>query len=257
MGNGNGQALLEQARKLFEEGQYNPSFDIYERLSHAYPQQAIEILAEAFDHYQRIADEDRYTLYQSRHYHFGLQPADTVLDVGSGHIPFKYATHLADIALDDHTYGRAGEPFKYVNGKPVFECNIENLPFENKEFDFVYCSHVLEHVNQPEKACTELMRVAKRGYIETPTKGKDIWLSIGKMSNHRWAIENIHDKLVFTEYNPTEIAGLQNNILLDMHTAPQSRREKAFSALIYLKANLVNTMLLWESSFEYVVFRAK
>lgn len=249
------QEWLRHARSSFQKGNFNKAFDIYEQLSIAYPNQAVEILAEAYDCYQMLPNKDRYRLYQSRMFNFDIGPDDKVLDIGSGHIPFPLATHLADIALDDDNYGRAGAPFKYIEGKPVFECNIEQLPFGDKEFDFVYCSHVLEHVANPEKACNELIRIAKRGYIETPTRGKDIWLNTAKISNHRWAVENIHNKLVFTEYTTEETNGLRNDILLNMHVAPQTVREKAFSALIYLRADLINTMFLWENEFEYEVRR--
>ncbi|MBF0450246.1 MAG: class I SAM-dependent methyltransferase [Candidatus Magnetomorum sp.] len=180
-------------------------------------------------------------------------PYDKVLDIGSGNIPFKYATHLADLSLDDGSIGRANSQFKYINGKQVFQCDIENMLFKDNEFDFVYCSHVLEHVQNPEKACKELIRVGKRGFIDTPTKGKDIWLNTAKISNHRWWIEKINEKLIFTKYKKRELSGFESNILLSMHSQPQTPREKAFSALIYLKADLVNNMLLWDSSFEYEV----
>ncbi len=43
------------------------------------------------------------------------------------------------------------------------------LPFENHSFDFVYASHVIEHVPEPRKMLTEMARVAKRWiYIEVP-----------------------------------------------------------------------------------------
>ena len=248
-----GQNLLEQARKTFQKGSFNEAFDIYEQLSLAYPNNAVEILAEVYDQYQLLPGQDRYTLYQSRIYDFGIGPEDKVLDIGSGHSPFPHATHLADIALTNNSYGRAGAPFKYIDGKPVFECDVENLLFRDKEFDFVYCSHVLEHTINPEKACNELMRIAKRGYIETPTFAKEIWLNSAKISNHKWGIENINNKLIFFEYTHKEIEGLGNSILLNMHCSPQTAREKAFSALIYLKANVINTMLLWEDSFKYEV----
>lgn len=123
------------------------------------------------------------------------------------------------------------------------------MPFADKEFDFVYCSHVLEHTHNPEKACKELMRIAKRGYIETPTRGKDLFLHTGKVSNHIYFVENIDGTLIFTEYTPEELQGLDNDILLQMHVNPQTQREKAFSALIYLKSHLINTMLYWEHEF--------
>jgi hypothetical protein len=37
----------------------------------------------------------------------------------------------------------------------------------------VHCSQVLECVKDSLAACREIMRVGKRGYIETPTLGKD------------------------------------------------------------------------------------
>ncbi|MHC4175506.1 MAG: class I SAM-dependent methyltransferase, partial [Planctomycetota bacterium] len=248
-----GQKGLERARKSFKNGNFNEAFDIYEQLSIAYPAASIEILAEVYDQYQCLPNRDRYSLYQSRIFNFGINPTDKVLDIGSGNIPFQLATHLADIAINDNYYGRAGVPFKYLDGKSVFECNIENMPFGDKEFDFVCCSHVLEHVHNPQKACDELMRIGKRGYIETPTRAKDLWLNNAKVSNYRWSVERAYDRLIFTEYAKDQIEGLGSDILSSMHCAPQSIREKAFSALIYLKAHLFNTMLLWEDSFKYEV----
>ena len=203
----------------------------------------------------KLPNQDRYSLYQSRIYNFDLKPSDKILDVGSGNIPFHLATHLVDITIENDNLGRAGAAFEHVDGIPVYECNLEKLPFEDNEFDFVYCSHVLEHVAEPNKACSELIRVGKRGFIESPTRGKDIWLNTAKASNHRWAIEKIDNKLIFTEYDREEIEGLQNDILMKMHVAPQTPREKAFSALIYLKADKINTMLLWEGSFEFKIER--
>jgi FkbM family methyltransferase len=233
------------------------AFDIYEQLATTYPEHSIEILAELYDLYQALPDkEGRYSLYQARLFDFGIRPSDRVLDVGSGNVPFPLATHLADLAPHDNNYGRAGAPFKHVQGKPIHLCDIENMDcFADKEFDFVYCSHVLEHVRNPENACRELMRIGKRGYIETPTRGKDLWLSTAKVSNHVWSVEFLHSKLIFTEYLAEELEGLQSDLLMSMHLRPESKREKALTSLMYLKAHLINTMLLWEGEFEYEVLR--
>ena len=246
---------LRRARTLFEQGDIAAAFDVYEQLATACPQQAVPILAEVYDQTRRLRQADRYVLYQSRYFHFGIRPGDKVLDIGSGNVPFHAATHLADLAVDDDRYGRAGVPFKHVEGKPVYRCDIEQLPFGDKEFDFVYCSHVLEHVHHPERACRELMRVARRGYIETPSPSKDLWLDTAAISNHRWAVEVVDGKLVFTEYAPERVRGLQCDIVRRMHCDPQSDREKALSAMIYLKARILNTMLLWEGDFEFEVRR--
>lgn len=251
-------AALEQARRGFLSGSYLESIDLYEQLMESIPAQAANILAELYDQYQRLPNsENRYTLYVARHYDFNILPGDKVLDIGSGHDPFPYATHLADIAPNDNHFGRAGQPIKRLDSKPFYECGVEKMPFADKEFDFVYCSHVLEHTVNPEIACQELMRVAKRGYIETPTRGKDFWLNTAKISNHRWSVEKFRGNLVFTEYSEEDREGIASNILMDMHCGPQTIREKAFSALVLLRALAVNTCLYWEGCFDYEVRRLR
>jgi SAM-dependent methyltransferase len=134
---------------------------------------------------------------------------------------------------------------------------VEKTPFADKEFDFVYCSHVLEHVQNPETACSELMRIGKRGYIECPTRGKDTFFHTAKASNHAWAVECLNGALVFTEYSEGEINGIECDILMQMICRPQNMREKALAALARIKAATLNTMLLWEDSFPYEVRRQK
>jgi ubiquinone/menaquinone biosynthesis C-methylase UbiE len=49
--------------------------------------------------------------------------------------------------------------YKYVKG------NMEKLPFGDKQFDVVTCSHTLEHILHPENAVSELERITKRQLI--------------------------------------------------------------------------------------------
>jgi len=252
---GNFQRALEYARGKYGTAEYPECFDAYEQLVYAYPQVQVQLLAEIYNQYRPLESQSRYQLYQSRFFEFDIRPGDKVLDIGSGHLPFPYATHLADLSLEEDRIGRAGVPFKHVAGKPVFECSIEDLPFEDEEFDFVYCSHVLEHVNSPEMACKEIMRVGKRGFIETPGPGKDLWLNSAQISKHKWSIELKRDQLFFKEYTADEIVGFNCGILMDMNCAPQTPREKAFAALLNLRADLVNTMLYWENRFKVEVQR--
>lgn len=43
------------------------------------------------------------------------------------------------------------------------QADICNLPFEDNEFDVIFCNHVLEHIPDDEKAMAELYRVMKPG----------------------------------------------------------------------------------------------
>lgn len=251
----NVEAAYQEAKSLFAAGNYFEAFDIYDQLVQYLPNQSIEILAELFDLYQLLPDKTRYYLYQGREIDFNIPAGARVLDIGSGNHPFIFATDLADITLEDDSYGRAGEPFKMLEGRKVWECDIENMPFKDNEFDFIYCSHVLEHVVNPERACQEIMRVAKCGYLETPKMSKDLFLNTAKVSNHLWKINGSQNTLTFDEYTAAELNGLDHDILLQMHCSPQSTREKAFAALVYLRAQFMNTMFLWSDSFDVVVNR--
>lgn len=42
-----------------------------------------------------------------------------------------------------------------------YKCDVQNLPFSDKEYDVIICNHVLEHVNDDKKAMTEIYRVLK------------------------------------------------------------------------------------------------
>jgi SAM-dependent methyltransferase len=239
-------------------GRWFPLFDLVEEGVSLFPRQTIPILAMAHGLYQimRSTHGDRYHLYQGRFFEFPIFPGEKVLDLGSGHHPFPLATVLSDISVADGSIGRAGAKFENPRGLPVHEFPVERIPFADGEFDFLYCSHVLEHSTDPERACSEIQRVARRGYIETPTAHKDLWLGSAKPSNHTTSVEWENDSLLFRPYSPEEIDGLGTDILGDMGSNPQNDREKALSATIYLKADRINTMVYWERRFRYCVKRS-
>lgn len=45
------------------------------------------------------------------------------------------------------------------------KADIHNLPYADETFDFVLCSHVLEHVDDPVRATSEIRRVLKQNSI--------------------------------------------------------------------------------------------
>ena len=87
-----------------------------------------------------------------------------VLDVGSGGNPYPRSDILLDrLTGEEH---RCGESM-LIDRQVVF-ADAKNMPFRDKSFDFVIASHILEHVSDPEHFLTELQRIGKAGYIETP-----------------------------------------------------------------------------------------
>ena len=118
-----------------------------------------------------------------------------VLDVGSGDKPHWRSDVLLDKYIGDE-YGsqRSGSKKTFVS-KPIFNADIDNMPFGNKVFDYVVCSHLLEHVVNPGKAIEEIMRVGRAGYIELPYEGSQ---KISDFPTHLWYCRRDGEKLIFT-----------------------------------------------------------
>jgi SAM-dependent methyltransferase len=58
------------------------------------------------------------------------------------------------------------EPAKPIGGGAEFVCGwVEDLPFPDKSFDTVVCTHVVEHILNYRAAIAELRRVARRRLI--------------------------------------------------------------------------------------------
>lgn len=79
-------------------------------------------------------------------------------DVGCG--PFYH-----NFIMRDSNYLRIDiEPAYH----PDVVADVQNLPFNDKVFDFVLCDNVVEHVEKPNNALKELKRVSKEILIIVP-----------------------------------------------------------------------------------------
>ncbi len=95
-------------------------------------------------------------------------PNALVLDVGSGDKPHWRADVLVDRFPEaEHAIQRSGAKAARTP-RPLFDADATDMPFADKVFDYVICSHLLEHVLDPGAAIREMVRVAKAGYIEVP-----------------------------------------------------------------------------------------
>ncbi|EKD87476.1 MAG: Methyltransferase type 11, partial [uncultured bacterium] len=86
-----------------------------------------------------------------------IKPDDLVLDIGSGDKPFWRADVFVDLYTEDDQQRFSGE-MVYDKRKIFINANVEKLPFADKSFDFVFCSHLLEHVEHPDRAIAEITR---------------------------------------------------------------------------------------------------
>lgn len=124
-----------------------------------------------------------------------------VLEIGSGNRPRRQSTVLCDRFIDDNYHRGSGKDL-VLDGRPFVVADGHALPFKDKAFDYVIVSHVLEHVDDPHRFVAELMRVARAGYIETPS---ELGEKIFGWEFHRWIVRVEGDRLILrprTEDSP-------------------------------------------------------
>ena len=130
-----------------------------------------------------------------------------VLDVGGGANPFPRADWVLDLLAyqDRGLYGPTPSPDQERFGPETWVvrdlCEREPWPFDDDQFDFAVCSHTLEDVRDPVWVCRELSRVARAGYVETPSRLEEqtaglqgAWVG---WSHHRWIVEDVDGRLDF------------------------------------------------------------
>lgn len=122
-----------------------------------------------------------------------IRPDDLVLDVGSGDKPFWRADVIVDKYLDDNQQRHSGSVI-FDKNRLFFNSDVEDLPFKDNAFDFVFCSHLLEHVENPDKAIKEITRVAKKGYLEVPRAFRDF---LQPFPSHLWFCDLKGNTLIF------------------------------------------------------------
>ena len=130
---------------------------------------------------------------------FNIKKTDKILDVGGAmkqHTDIKIDTLVDILQPEDAPYTAS----KLLAKKFIkLDITRDKLPFADKSFDFCLCSHTLEDLYNPFLIINEMSRVAKRGYISTPSMGQDMvfsrlditdWLTgtvrVPGLSHHKW-----------------------------------------------------------------------
>ncbi|MBA3300753.1 MAG: class I SAM-dependent methyltransferase [Thermoleophilaceae bacterium] len=187
-------------------------------------------------------------LPESREQIVSRLPGDArVLDVGGWAKPFPRADVVLD-AMPHETRGlygydgdRAQERFSAGSWVQRDICDREPWPFADGEFDFAVCSHTLEDVRDPVWVCSELQRVARAGYIETPSRLEEQsfgiqgeWVGWG---HHHWLVS----------------AGERDIEFVFKHGVLQGRRSAQFDTKFWHGLGPAERVerLWWEGGFGY------
>ena len=156
-------------------------------------------------------------------------PKWKILDIGCGYKAHPNATVIADIQdLSSH-----------YKDKNFIKINEKKLPFQDKEFDFIIASHVIEHIEDFEFFIKELERISSKGYIELPSRLGDNLVFENK-SDHIWWFfyDDVNSKLIVSK---------RNQILEPFITVSTA---KLFEK-IYRESLVIE--LLWEGKIDYEI----
>jgi len=156
-------------------------------------------------------------------------PNWNVLDIGCGYTANKYANVIADVQDFSNFYKE----------KKFIKIIDKQLPFKDKEFDFIVASHVIEHVEDFQYFIQEIERIAKQGYIELPTRLGDN-LVFENVKEHIWWFK-------FDDELKTLIGSKRNQILEPFITVSMIKKlENAFREDLVLE-------LFWEDKINFKV----
>lgn len=175
-----------------------------------------------------------------------IKKRDRVLEIGSGHNP-SYRSNVIVEKFIENNYHRSGDVKLYPH-QIFVNVDGECLPFRDKEFDYVICNQVLEHVDDPVKFIQEQCRVAKRGYMETPSL---IGEYLFPKASHKWVILDIDDTLVLFE--KSKMAGNYGNNYGELFLNYLPYQSLPYKILWFTEGNLMLNRYEWKDNIEFIV----
>ena len=152
-----------------------------------------------------------------------------ILDIGCGYKAHPKASIIADVQDFSNFYKER----KFV------QIQEKNLPFKDKEFDFVIASHVIEHVEDFEFFIKELERISSKGYIELPSRLGDNLVFENK-NDHIWWF-------CYDDVTNNLIASKRNQLIDPFITVSTAKLfEKIFRESLIIE-------LAWEEKIDYKI----
>ena len=168
-----------------------------------------------------------------------IKAKDHVLEIGPGALPHPRADIYLERIFETEEGARSqrGDASRVAYQKPVVYYDGGRFPFEDEEFDYVICSHVLEHIplEELQQFISEIQRIAHKGYIEFPSVFYEF---INYSDVHKW----------FMNYRSGSI------LFLDKTTFKSNNIHKIFRELFYGKDPYMHTAFKRFKDFFFLGF---
>lgn len=172
---------------------------------------------------------------------------DNILEVGCGVSPFPPATHLMD-------YNNERMPDRIVF---KIDLDYDSFPYDTKFFNFTYCRHTLEDIQNPLQAFNEIVRVSNAGFIETPSPLIEIMKDVdGPGLSHLYRGYIHHRYLVWSDVTTNTLYFLPKYPIIEYLVADDNLREK-YMWLINNHSLYWNNYYVWDSGHKpnIVIYR--
>ncbi|MBI4317745.1 MAG: methyltransferase domain-containing protein [Chloroflexi bacterium] len=172
-----------------------------------------------------------------------ISPTDLVLDVGSGHKPLARANILCDKFFCDDTERRG----TLLVDRPVVVGDALFLPFKDRSIGYVYTSHMIEHIPDPERCLRELSRVARKGCVNAPSKA---WEKMaGGVPSHLWFVRVDTGKLVLEEKEEPIVDTVLKELALRMYA------RDSYKPFYWRHRDLLEVAYEWKEEINYEIVR--
>ncbi|HEX3883185.1 MAG TPA: methyltransferase domain-containing protein [Stellaceae bacterium] len=197
--------------------------------------------------------------------------AARVLDIGGWYRPFNLATHVIDVLPYATRQTRESldpdDPERFSEATwTVADVCSPPWPYPDNFFDFVICSHLLEDVRDPIAVCGELSRVGRSGYIETPSRLREIFVKRRSFSlsrdmpeigfyHHRWFVEGDSTHLRFTA--KTAALAESRRYYLTRRTIGRKLTEKESGLGVFWDGGITCEEVFADPREDYPAFRRK
>jgi SAM-dependent methyltransferase len=176
-----------------------------------------------------------------------FKPGAFVVDVGGGHRPFEQAS----VIFEKHPFEEAHRVAPVTHAAPILIVDGAKMPVPDTGCDGVFCSHVIEHMRDPQAFIRELKRCAEWVYLEFPSRTRELMFA---WPFHEWLVVAAGNHLVFYRNDIPQLFGDFFHRGYDaVFDAWNMQRHDDLNDWTFCRSADLTSEIASESAFEYAI----